>query len=106
MQLVGRTHSDTNEEIRRCMMEQVEEVAQRFAASLAEALPDVPKPVLHVRIHFVVGAMAHTFAFCRRAERPLLEPLPDPEVVLESLVEFALAGLVAPVGSLVALEDG
>lgn len=105
MQLVGRTHSDTNDEIRRCLMEQVEVVATRFTAALAEALPQLPPAVLVSRIHFVVGAMAHTFAFCRQRELPLVEALPDPDAVLENLVQFSLAGLKAPVGSLISLED-
>ena len=99
MQLVGRTHSDTNDEIRACLHKQIEEVAQRFGHALSVALPELPPAVLSSRIHFVVGAMAHTFAFCRSKGMPLAQTLPEPEAILENLVDFAVAGLRAPAKS-------
>jgi len=97
MQLVGRTHSDTNAEIRACLIEQVQIVAERFFAALAEALPELSPAVLGSRIHFVVGAMAHTFAFCRYEDVPLVDALPEPDEIVQNLVDFAVAGLRAPV---------
>lgn len=100
MQLVGRTHSDTNDEIRACLLEQVQVIADRFTASLAAALPELPPEVFSSRVHFVVGAMAHTFAFCRHKDMPLVHQLPEPDAILENLVDFAVAGMQAPVGTL------
>ncbi len=95
MSLVGRTYSDTNEEIRNCLFEQVKEVGTRFSEVLENALPELPPNELSLRIHFVVGAMAHTFAFCRHRNMPLVRDLPDPEAILSNLVVFATAGLRA-----------
>lgn len=97
LQLAGRTHSDTNEEIRACLIEQVQVVAMRFSKALAEALPELPRDVLISRIHFVIGAMAHTFVFCRQKDMPLVVALPDANAILENLIVFAVAGLRAPV---------
>jgi len=99
MALVGRTHSDTNDQIRLCLFEQIEEVAERFTRALGAALPELPAPVLSSRLHFVVGAMAHTFAFCRHESMPLAQALPEPDAILENLIVFAVAGLQAPVES-------
>jgi len=101
MQLVGRTHSDTNDEIRACLLEQIQVIADRFTGSLQEALPELPSDVFSSRLHFVVGAMAHTFAFCRHEDMPLVHALPEPEAILENLVDFAVAGLRAPVRSVI-----
>jgi len=101
MQLVGRTHTDTNDEIRACLLEQIQVVADRFTGSLAAALPELPPDVFSSRLHFVVGAMAHTFAFCRHEDMPLVHALPEPEAILENLVDFAVAGLRAPIRSVI-----
>ena len=101
MQLVGRTHSDTNDEIRACLLEQVQVIAKRFTEALEAALPELPHDVFSSRFHFVVGAMAHTFAFCRHEDMPLVHALPEPDAILENLVDFAVAGLRAPVRSVI-----
>ncbi len=102
MQLVGSTHSDTNDEIRACMLEQIRVIAARFTETLAATLPELPPDVFSSRVHFVVGAMAHTFAFCRHKDMPLVHQLPEPDAILENLVDFAVAGMTAPVGNVVA----
>ena len=105
-QLVGRTHSDTNNEIRACLVEQIEVIVKRFAAAFATALPELPQPVLAARIHFAVGAMAHTFAFCRYDDIPLVSALPGSDTILEHLIDFSVAGLRAPVRSVMTMDEG
>jgi len=104
MQLVGRTHSDTNDEIRACLIDQIRVIAARFAGALQAALPELPPDVFCSRFHFVVGAMAHTLAFCRHEDMPLVSSLPEPDAILDNLVDFAVAGLRAPVKSAMSLE--
>lgn len=101
MQLAGRTHTDTNDEIRSCLLEQIQEVAARFIDSLRATVPDLPPAVFSARVHFIFGAMAHTIAFCQHKDMPLVDTLPEPDAILEDLVDFAIAGLRAPVGSAV-----
>ena len=105
MQLVGRTHSDTNDEIRACLIEQIRVVAARLIAALQTALPELPPGVFSSRVHFFVGAMAHTLAFCRHDDMPLASSLPEPDAILDNLVDFSVAGLRAPVKSAMSLEE-
>ena len=105
MQLVGRTHSDTNDEIRACLLEQIQVIAVRFFDELRASVPELPPEVFSSRVLFVVGAMAHTFAFCRNDELPLVSDLPEPDAILANLVDFAVAGLRAPVNSAMGLEQ-
>lgn len=105
MQLVGRTHSDTNDEIRACLIEQIRVIAARFADALQATLPDLPSDVFSARFHFFVGAMAHTLAFCRHEDMPLVSSLPGPDAILDNLIDFAVAGLRAPARSAMSLEE-
>jgi len=105
MQLVGRTHSDTNDEIRSCLLEQIEVIGARFIATLRATVPELPPPVFSSRVHFLVGAMAHTFAFCQHAGIPFVDALPEPDAILENLLDFAVAGLRAPVENAMSLGE-
>lgn len=106
MQLVGRTHSDTSAEIRAAFEHQFEEVVIRFSAALARALPELSMNVLGHRTHFVVGAMAHTFAFCNQRSFPLVDSSTEPAAILEALLDFAAGGLRAPVSSAMNSKEG
>jgi AcrR family transcriptional regulator len=97
MQLVGRTHSETSDQIRVCFLGQFDEVHRAFLGALAAALPHLEESELMLRYHFAVGSMAHTLAWMRKLR---IEDLPavfeDPDALRESLVRFAAAGLDAP----------
>jgi len=99
MQLVGRTHSETSDQIRLCFLGQFEEIHQAFLAALGAALPHLEESELMLRYHFTMGSMAHTLAWLgklRGTGVPAI--LGDPEALRESLVRFAAAGLGAPGG--------
>jgi AcrR family transcriptional regulator len=76
--------------------------AGRFLRALGKALPDLPRDELRWRVHFMVGAMAHTM--CRAPEFPKMvgatgdfdEP-GDFQTRMERLVTFLSAGFRAPV---------
>ncbi|MFQ5790136.1 MAG: TetR/AcrR family transcriptional regulator [Acidobacteriota bacterium] len=99
MQLLGRTYSETNDQIRTLSWGQFEGILQRFGAALEKALPDVPPPEVRRRLHFVVGAMAHTLAWCHKSHHLLLAPLGKPgsdsQAILEDLIQFTAAGMKA-----------
>jgi AcrR family transcriptional regulator len=99
MQLVGRTHSETSDQIRVCFLGQFEEIHHAFLAALATALPHLEESELMLRYHFTMGSMAHTLAWLRKLRGENLPAvLADPEALRESLVSFASAGLAAPAG--------
>ena len=68
---------------------------QRFVSALRRSVPELPQEELMWRVHFMVGAMAHTMC------RPPMFPLPqegaaDLEPRMKLLVTFLSAGFRAP----------
>ena len=94
LKLAGRMHSEPSAAGRGIFLSQFAEVFSRFTAALTRALPRVPPDELHWRLHFIIGAMAHTLIWqhgpCADAAR---HAALDPETITESLVQFSLAGL-------------
>jgi AcrR family transcriptional regulator len=73
-------------------------VVTRFLTALRRSLPDLPHQELLWRLHFMLGAMAHTL--CHRHGPPVgtlggPEPAESGEA-LEELIAFVSAGLRAP----------
>jgi AcrR family transcriptional regulator len=98
MQMFGRTFTEPGPRLKELIAQQFAEVARRFGDALGRALPDLPREELAWRMHFMVGAMAHTVSnqrsvamFCGGAV-----PGADGEELLGRLVRFAAAGLRAP----------
>ena len=99
MQLIGRTHSETNEKIQGIFFKLFEEVIQRFAEAFHRALPDLSADEVKLRMHFMIGAMAHTLALSRKV--PWLSEKVHRQSaggeVLENLVQFAAEGMRASI---------
>lgn len=93
LRLVGRIHAEPNEVFRAILVEQFDEVRQRFHAALERALPDHAD--MSWRMLFMIGSMAFTMTWGPMLmERENSER--DPEEVLESLVRYTSAGMAAP----------
>jgi len=113
MKLMGRAHSETGDFFSKIIARQFAEVFQRFTRAFRNVLPDLPPEEHFWRIHFVIGAMAHTMA--HSATLRYLETLQaegvtgveglsldkvtlnETDAVLSRLVRFAVAGLQAEV---------
>jgi hypothetical protein len=68
--------------------------ALRFVASLRRAVPDLPQEELMWRVHFMVGAMAHTM--CSAPIFPQMAgDAADMELRMKRLVTFLSAGFRA-----------
>ncbi len=92
LRLVGRIHAETNDVFRAMLVEQFDEVRQRFQAALQRALPDHPD--VRWRMLFMIGSMAFTMSWGPTLiERE--DAGHDPEEVLESLVRYTSAGMAA-----------
>ncbi len=96
--LIGRLHSETGGFFTEIAKRHFGPTSERFRAALKQALPGVPQDELHWRIHFSVGAMAHTLSCWDQLEalsggrvRPS-----GVESALPLLVGFIAAGLRAP----------
>jgi AcrR family transcriptional regulator len=98
MCLMGRTFTESGDLILSIFREQFGPVAKRFTAALHKTLPELPPEELFWRMHFMIGAMAHTMADTFRLKmlsRGACDAS-DTEAVLARLVAFAAAGMQAP----------
>ena len=96
LRLLGRLHSETNEEFRQVFMSEYELVFQRFAVALQRSLPHLTNTNLPWRMLFMVGSMAFTMSW---GQSMMLreDSSATPSDVLDELIEFTCAGLAAPV---------
>lgn len=96
--LLGRMYADPGGNVRRIFFGEMEEVAHRFRAAFQRALPGVPLADLFWRLHFTIGAMAHTLAASWIIEMISngLCKASDLDGTIDRLVAFAVAGLNAP----------
>ncbi|RKY16350.1 MAG: TetR/AcrR family transcriptional regulator [Planctomycetota bacterium] len=92
--LVARAQMSADRTVQQQFVSQFDDVAARFGAALARALPGVPQPEIFWRMHFIVGALCHTVV-----NTPLLELFSqgacrcDDPRLLDRLVSFAVAGM-------------
>lgn len=97
--LIGRLYTEPGDFSDRLYKQQFEHLAQRFIPSLERALPDLPADELFWRVHFAIGAMAHTMAASKLLD--LMSAgrcdISDVEGTLMRLKTFILAGLTEPV---------
>ena len=95
VRLLGRLHSETNEEFRTAFINQFMTILNRFTNALQRALPDVEPTEIGDRFWFLIGAMAHTMMWPQTPGST--DTSRDPEDTIESLIQFGAAGLSAPV---------
>lgn len=95
MRIAGRMHSDPTR-WRDFFQRQFAAVTERFHGALSRALPDLDEDEVIRRMHYLIGAMAHTF--CWAVEVCPVGPMDRmrPSLMVSSLVRFAAAGLRAP----------
>src|SRR5688572_13164459 len=98
IQLMGRFQAEPDSDVHDFITSRCREVADHFKRALTAALPNVPVEDLFWRMHFVMGALVHTWSCHRDLER-ISEgrcTMKDEEAVTEKLIEFGAAGLRAP----------
>ena len=97
LRLLGRIHSETNEEFRATFFQQFQGVFRRFGQAFQHALPNLDATDIGWRMLFLVGSMAFTMAWGESFA--LIGPAShkDPDDVLESLIQYAAAGMASPV---------
>lgn len=96
--LMGRMYAEPGEHVGSILKGQFAAVAARFTQALRRALPKLPPVELMWRIHFMIGAMAHTLAGVHYLEvfsGGLCDPS-DVEGTIRRLGAFLAAGLKAP----------
>lgn len=104
--LLGRLYTEPGDFAPRLYQQHFEPMAQRFAPALSRALPDLPRKELFWRMHFAIGAMAHTLAASQMLS--LMSKgscdITDVEGTLARLKSFIIAGMTAGVAAPVSDE--
>ena len=97
--LIGRLYTEPGEFAVRLFKQQFEHLARRFVPALQRALPELPRVELVWRLHFAIGALAHTMAASKMLEMMSGGSceISDVEGTLTRLKAFVLAGLSSPV---------
>lgn len=101
IQLMGRFQAEPDSHVHDFVASRCRDVADRFRRALTAALPGIPVGDLFWRMHFVMGALFHTWTCHRNIER-ISEgrcSMKDEEAVTQKLVDFGAAGLRAPARS-------
>jgi hypothetical protein len=96
--LLARVSIDEPEDLQAVVIEQLREVALRFAAALVRALPEVPSEEIYVRVQYAAAVLIHVLA-----DAPRLDWLPPATLgavgaaaTLDRLIAFLAAGFCAP----------
>jgi AcrR family transcriptional regulator len=97
--LIGRLYTEPGEFAVQLFKQQFEQLARRFVPALQRALPELPRVELVWRLHFAIGALAHTMAASKMLEMMSSGSceISDVEGTLTRLKAFVLAGLASPV---------
>ncbi len=106
LQLVGRIHSETNEEFRASFIQQFDAVFKRFTHALQRALPHLDSAELTWRMFFLVGAMAHTMLWSDSVLKLVKGTSHQPEDLLESLIKFVTAGMSSMIPMAASVRTG
>ena len=97
MRLLGRLVLEPDDSIQALLTRQFETVLTKFMPALKRALPKLEPIDFFWRLHFLVGAMAHTMADSERISSVsggICDP-DDTEGIISRLVVFLTAGLKA-----------
>jgi AcrR family transcriptional regulator len=99
--LIGRLYTEPGEFAVRLYKQQFEHMAQRFIPAFQRALPELPRVELAWRIHFSIGALAHSMGASGLLKLMSggLTDESDVEGTLRRLNAFVLAGLTAPLSA-------
>jgi AcrR family transcriptional regulator len=93
--LMGRLHLQPDPELRRYFLSIHERLIEKLTSALRRALPAAPIEEVFWRMHFLVGAMIHTWTGCMELEEVTkgVCRFDDEEALIRRLVAFGAAGL-------------
>lgn len=104
--LIGRLYTEPGDFTARLYKQQFEHMRDRFFPVLERALPDLARDELYWRLHFAIGALAHTMAASKMLE--LMSAgrcdISDVEGTIARLKTFITAGLTAGLAAPVSIE--
>ncbi len=98
--LLGRVYAEQPEFLEDLLRGQFGEMVSRFSTALERTLPDLDRSQVFWRMHFMVGAMAHTLCCSSNLLHSFSKGHCDPtdiDRLTDQLVAFVSGGLRAPV---------
>ena len=96
LQLVGRMHSETNEQLRESFFKLFDEVTQHFGPAFKRALPHLSTEEIIWRVHFAIGSLAHILVCSKMSNSGMANvKIEQSDALLEALVQFCTAGMAA-----------
>ena len=101
--ILGRLYTEPKEFLERVYRGHMEPIARRFITAFHRALPHLPEEELIWRLHFMIGAMAHTVG-AGHLLKIMSDGRCDPSDIHGTALRmeaFLLAGLQAPVREVV-----
>ena len=98
LRICGRFYAEPGDYMGPMFERLFRQVLERFTAAFQRALPHLTLTELLWRTHFAVGTMVHTMLDCRRLTQISggLCDTANVEEVIDHMVQFAAAGLTAP----------
>ena len=99
MRIVARINADPSSSIHQAFLRHFDGIRKRFLAALGRTLPELEPTEVERRFHYSLAAMLHTFCWGAQIACLCAHPSDHRERVLNSLIEYAVAGLRAPGGS-------
>jgi len=96
--LAGRLFSELDGTARTIFQQKFEPLFSLLLNTMKEALPELPEEVLVWRLHFIIGAMAHTMrVFSNNSFAPDdFSPVADATSMTDMLLAFVTSGMTAP----------
>ncbi len=99
--LVGRAITEPDDTVRSVFLRLIKPIFELLFNLLAEALPDLPRDILHTRLHFAVGAISHAMQMDARWPSPEDDITKahsyDSRSLIDMLVPFISAGMEAKI---------
>lgn len=101
VQLMSRMFTEPRFSLTNFLGRKFGETIGRFSNALVRSLPDIPRDIVCWRAFFAIGAMHHLLCSSNKIDlldKRLRKEITDAELT-ENLVEFAVAGMSAPVAA-------
>ena len=95
LKLVGRIHAEVDQELRAKFIKQFDTLFLRFSTAFQRSLPELEPVEVHWRVLFLIGSMAYTMTWGASILKTDDHARRDPKEILESLIQFAAAGMAA-----------
>lgn len=95
--LLGRCHVEPEPALQEYLGRELDPIVKRFDAALRRAAPELSFEEIFWRMGFIIGGINHTLTTIGKPIPAWLKIKPDSKGQIERLIEFATAGMSAPI---------